>query len=70
MENVWNAAKEEIRRRIFPFTLIHLLYFIIITAFTFYITRFFLKYTLIRWMYVSSMIIIIANVYHGKKPIT
>ena len=70
MDNVWNATKEEIKRRIFPFTLQHLTYFIIITAITIAITEFFLKYRYFRWIYFSTIIIIFANIYNGKKPIT
>ena len=65
--NVWNAAKDDITKKLYPFTITHIISFIIITAITIYITEFFLRHTLIRWIYVSSIIVILVDVYNGKK---
>ena len=63
--NVWRASN--IETKLYPFTIIHIIYFIIITGVTIYITKFFIQYTLIRWIYVTSIIVIVVNVYNGKK---
>jgi len=65
--NVWRASKEDIETQLYPFTIIHIIYFIIITGITIYITKFFIQYTLIRWIYYTSIIVIVVNVYNGKK---
>jgi len=67
MDNVINAVEEELRTRIYPLTFIHIVYVIIITILTIMVTRFFLRNTLIKWLYVSSIIIIFANIYNGKS---
>ena len=63
--NVWRASN--IETQLYPFTIIHIIYFIIITGITIYITKFFIQYTLIRWIYYTSIIVIVVNVYNGKK---
>jgi hypothetical protein len=70
ISNVWYAAKDDIEKKLYPFTITHIISFIIITAITIYITEFFLRHTLIRWIYVSSIIVILVDVYNGKKRTT
>lgn len=67
MDNVINAVVEEVRNKIYPLTFINITYVIIITILTIMVTRFFLRNTLIKWLYVSSIIIIFANIYNGKS---
>jgi len=64
--NVWHASKEDIETQLYPFTIIHIISFIIITAITIYITKFFIGHTLIRWIYFTTIIVIVMNVYNGK----
>ena len=66
--NVWRASKEDIETQLYPFTIIHIISFIIITVITIYITKFFIQHTLIRWIYFTSIIVIVANIYNGKTP--
>lgn len=65
--HVWRSLKYDIEKKLYPFTIIHIISFIIITAITMYITDFFIQYTLIRWIYFTTIIVIVANIYNGKN---
>jgi vacuolar-type H+-ATPase subunit I/STV1 len=72
MDFVFNTGVEYVRKQLYPFTISHLIYFMIITGITTYIIDYFLKYKLIRWMYMGTMIVIIASLYNDggdKKEI-
>jgi hypothetical protein len=63
-------ARDEVRglkEKLYPFTLSHIIYFIIVTGLTMYITGWFLKYRLIRWIYVGTIIVITASIWQGGK---
>jgi vacuolar-type H+-ATPase subunit I/STV1 len=69
MDVVFNTGVEYVRKQLYPFTISHLIYFMIITGITTYIIDYFLKYRLIRWIYIGTMIVIIASLYNdgGNK---
>jgi hypothetical protein len=52
-----------IKEQIYPFTLQHLIYFIVITLLTTIILNYFLKYKLLKWIYVGTLIVIITSLY-------
>lgn len=61
MEYNWLAS---LKQMLYPFTLKHLIYFIIITGITTYITEYFLKFKLLKWIYVGTVSVIIATLYN------
>lgn len=72
MDNVLRKGTEYLHTRLYPYTFDHLIYFIIISGISAYILDYFLKYKLIRWIYIGTMIVIIATVYNDggdKKEI-
>ena len=58
---------ENIKRSLYPYTLKHLIIFIITTAITTYITNYFLQYKLMKWMYVGIITVIIATLYNQGR---
>jgi len=65
IQNLWNAEINELERRLYPITFTHILYFVIVTIITMIITEFFLRNTLIRWIYFTTIFVIIINVYNS-----
>jgi len=65
IQNLWNAEINELELRLYPITFTHILYFVIVTIITMIITEFFLRNTLIRWIYFTTIFVIIINVYNS-----
>ena len=65
IQNIWNAEISDLERQLYPITFTHILYFTIVTIITMIITEFFLRHTLIRWIYFTSIFVIIINVYNS-----
>ncbi len=59
---------DNIKRSLYPYTLNHLLAFIITTAITTYITNYFIQYKLLKWMYFGVITVIVATLYNQGKP--
>ena len=57
-----------IKRSLYPYTLKHLIIFLLTTAITTYITEYLLKYKLIKWIYVGIITVVIATLYNQGKP--
>jgi hypothetical protein len=53
-----------LKEQLYPFTITHLIIFIIFTAVTYYITDYFLKFKLIKWIYFGTCLVIAANLYN------
>jgi len=65
METGLKNAVEGVRAQLYPFTIKHLLYFVVISGLTALISEHFFKFKLIKWIYVGTMIILAANLYKG-----
>lgn len=63
MESTWEKGKKYVRERIYPFTFQHILYLILFTIITTYITDHFLKFRLFKWIYYGTIIVVAANLY-------
>lgn len=68
MENIYNAGIEYVKNKIFPLTLSHIIYVIIMSAVIYYITEYFLRFNLIRWIYVGTLVVIAATLFHNGEP--
>lgn len=64
IKNVYTRGKEYVRDTYYPTSLRHFIYIAIYFVLTFYITDYFLNFKLIRWIYVGTIIVIIASLYH------
>lgn len=58
-----NGILEKVERGLAPYTLKHLIIFILSTAITTYITEHFLRYRLIKWIYVGVVTVTIVTLY-------
>jgi len=73
IQNVYQKGKEYVLEMYYPTSLRHFIYIAIYFIITFYITDYFLNFKLIRWIYVGTIIVIIASLYreptkeHEKK---
>ena len=61
MESGWLTY---FKQKLYPFTLKHLIYLILITAITTYITDYVLKIRLLKWIYFGTISVIIATLYN------
>ena len=64
IKNVYTRGKEYAIKMYYPTSLRHFVYIAIYFIVTFYITDYFLNFKLIRWIYVGTLIVIIASLYH------
>ena len=55
--------KTYLEEQLYPFTITHLITFTLFTAITYYITEYILKFKLLKWIYIGTLIVIIANLY-------
>jgi hypothetical protein len=68
MDNIINSIIDYIQERIYPLTFTHILYLAIITWLSSHITRYFLNYRLVKWIYIGTILVLIANLYNqGSK---
>jgi hypothetical protein len=65
IQNVWNAAINDLENKLYPITFTHIIYFIIVTTITMLITEFFLRNTLFRWIYFGTIVVIVINIYNS-----
>ena len=63
IENVYIRSKEYAMKTYYPTSLRHFIYIAIYFVLTFYITDYFLNFKLIRWIYVGTLIVIIASLF-------
>ena len=56
-------AKNYLEEQLYPFTITHLIVFIIFTAITYYITEYILQFKLLKWIYVGTLTVLIASLY-------
>lgn len=56
---------EEVHRILYGLSFKHVIWFIIVSIITYYITEFFLQYKLLRWIYGGTIAVIIANLYNS-----
>ena len=68
MDNIWQRGRDYVAESIYPFTFNHLIYFILFTVVTTYITDYFLNYKLFKWIYFASAFVIIINIYNNGNP--
>lgn len=64
MDNIINAALEYVQENIYPLTFRHLVYIGILTWISSHITSYFLNFRLVKWIYIGTIIVIIANIYN------
>jgi hypothetical protein len=64
MDNIINAVLEYIQEKIYPITFKHILYLGIITLISSHITSYFLNFRLLKWIYIGTIIVTIANLYN------
>jgi hypothetical protein len=65
MENIYNWGIQYAINKIYPLTLQHLIYVIITSAIVYYITEYFLRYNLIRWIYFGTLTVIAVELFNG-----
>jgi hypothetical protein len=68
MENVWNWSIDYVKNKLYPFTLQHLIYAIVTTVAVYYVTEYFLKFRLIRWIYFGTLTVIAAALFNNGEP--
>jgi hypothetical protein len=68
MENIWNAGIDYVKSKLYPFTLSHLIYAIITTVAVYYVTEYFLRIRLIRWIYFGTLAVIAATMFNNGEP--
>jgi hypothetical protein len=56
-------AKNYLEEQLYPFTITHLITFILFTAISYYVTEYILKLRLLKWIYIATLIVLIANLY-------
>jgi len=68
MDIFWKVGMDEIKKNLYPVTIPHLLYVIIGTGISLYVTGLFLKYKLIRWIYIGTIIVLTTTLFRqGDK---
>lgn len=68
MENIWAWSIDYVKNKIYPFTLTHIIYVIITSAVLYYITEYFLRFRLIRWVYFGTLAVIAATLFNNGEP--
>lgn len=72
MDHLWYKSINSIQQFIYPFTFEHILYIIVGFIISTYISDYFLQFKLLKWIYIGTLIVLIANLYKrgdGKKAI-
>jgi hypothetical protein len=67
MENIWNAGIDYVKSKLYPFTLSHLIYAVVTTVAVYYITEYFLRIRLIRWIYFGTLTVIAATLFNSGE---
>lgn len=68
MENIYNAGIQYAKNKLYPLTLSHIIYVIITSLILYYITEYFLRFHLIRWIYFGTLAVIAATLFHNGQP--
>ncbi len=63
MDTILNAVLEYIQEKIYPITFKHIVYLGIITWISSHITGYFLHFRLLKWIYIGTIIVLLANLY-------
>ena len=63
MEYLWQRITDYIQETIYPLTFSHIIYIILFTVITTYITDYFLNYKLFKWIYVTTIFVLIYTLY-------
>ncbi len=56
-------AKNYLEEQLYPFTITHLIVFTIVTVFGYYLTDYLMHFKLLKWIYVGTLIVLIANLF-------
>ena len=64
MDNILQRLHDYIRESIYPLTFNHIIYIILFTVVTTYITDYFLNYKLFKWIYVTTIFVLIVTLYN------
>jgi hypothetical protein len=68
MENVLSWGLEYARDKLYPFTLTHLIYVALTTVVVYFVTEYFLRFRLIRWIYFGTLTVAAAALFNDGKP--
>jgi hypothetical protein len=68
MENVWTWSVDYVKNKIYPFTLTHMIYVIVTSIALYYVTEYFLRFRLIRWVYFGTLTVIAATLFNNGEP--
>lgn len=68
MENLYIWGINYVKNKLYPFTLSHLIYVIITSIVVYYITEYFLRFYLIRWIYFGTLTVIAATLFNNGEP--
>jgi hypothetical protein len=60
---MFQEIKNYLEEQLYPFTITHLITFIVFTAITYYITEYILQFKLLKWIYIGTIIVLIASLY-------
>ncbi len=60
---MFQEVKNYLEEQLHPFTITHLITFTVFTAITYYITEYIIKFKLLKWIYIGTLIVLIANLY-------
>jgi len=70
MDHLWQGLSPEryssinsIQQFIYPFTFEHIFYIIVGFIISTYISDYFLQFKLLKWIYIGTLIVLIANLY-------
>jgi hypothetical protein len=64
VDNVYKTGIQYAKKKYYPTSIKHFIYAIIYLLITYYITDYFLNFKLIRWIYVGTLVVAIATLYH------
>jgi len=65
MDSLLQRGRDYIVENIYPFSFNHFIYFVLFTIVTTYITDYFLKYKLFKWIYFATVFVIIVTIYNS-----
>jgi hypothetical protein len=64
IHNVYQKGVDYAKERYYPTSIKQFIYVIIYLAITYYVTDYFLNFKLIKWIYVGTIVVAIATLYH------
>jgi hypothetical protein len=66
VERVYDTGLRYAKKRYVPDTLGSVLYIVLYTLIVFYITEFLMKGLVTRWLYIGSVVMVVAMIYSGS----